>query len=103
MNIFYLLESERTTTPPPSRKPVSMYISTDIYWKRNIPPPNTIDGKYVAKNLGTALTMALAEIAERRPWDPIEYLAQWLYKYRENLDYNQRVRYFFHISQTSSY
>ncbi|XP_041365901.1 uncharacterized protein LOC121380929 [Gigantopelta aegis] len=83
-------ESEQTVTPPPSRKPVSMYISTDIYWKRNISPPNTIDGKYVARNLGTALTMALAEIAERRPWDPIEYLAQWLYKYRENIDYNKR-------------
>ncbi|KAK3109002.1 hypothetical protein FSP39_020707 [Pinctada imbricata] len=52
-----------------------------------VPPPTTIDGKYVATHLGTALTLALSEIAERRPWDPIEYLGQWLYKYRNTMDY----------------
>ncbi|XP_062587859.1 uncharacterized protein LOC134249538 isoform X2 [Saccostrea cucullata] len=63
-----------------------MYISTNLKTKR-VPPPSTIDGKYVAEHLGTALTLALAEIAECRPWDPIEYLGQWLYKYRENRNY----------------
>ncbi|XP_061179822.1 glutamic acid-rich protein-like [Saccostrea echinata] len=66
-----------------------MYISTNLKTKR-VPPPTTIDGKYVAEHLGTALTLALAEIAECRPWDPIEYLGQWLYKYRENRNYIDR-------------
>lgn len=68
-----------------------MYISTNLKTKR-VPPPTTIDGKYVAEHLGTALTLALAEIADCRPWDPIEYLGQWLYKYRENRNYIEKVR-----------
>lgn len=67
-----------------------MYISTNLKTKR-VPPPTTIDGKYVAEHLGTALTLALAEIADCRPWDPIEYLGQWLYKYRENRNYIEKV------------
>ena len=67
-----------------------MYISTGLKAKR-VPPPTTIDGKYVAEHLGTALTLALAEIADCRPWDPIEYLGQWLYKYRENRNYIEKV------------
>lgn len=66
-----------------------MYISTNLKTKR-VPPPTTIDGKYVAEHLGTALTLALAEIADCRPWDPIEYLGQWLYKYRENRNYIEK-------------
>ena len=69
-------------------KPVKMYISPD---KRINPPPTTVDGKYVAEHLGTALTVALAEIAERRPLDPVEYLAHWLYKYQESVNYNKKV------------
>lgn len=68
-----------------------MYISPDMYEKKNVPPPSTLDGKYIAQHLGSALTMALAEIAEKRPWDPVEYLAQWLIKHKGNLDYVQRV------------
>ena len=76
-------------------KPVQMYISPD---KRINPPPTTVDGKYVAEHMGTALTLALAEIAERRPADPVEYLANWLYKYQETMDYNKKVSYLsYHI------
>lgn len=55
--------------------------------------PETLDAKYIADVLGMPLTAALAEVAEKRPWDPIEYLAQWLYKHKANLNYDQAVSY----------
>ena len=67
-----------------------IYVSQDTR-PRTGDKPVTLDGKYVAEHMGTALTLALAELAERRPKDPIEYLSMWLYKYRENMDYNMRV------------
>ncbi|XP_064613972.1 trichohyalin-like [Liolophura sinensis] len=54
--------------------------------------PNNYEGQYLADNLGSALTLALAEIAERRPWDPIEYLAHFLYKFRANMEFEQKER-----------
>ncbi|KAL5007433.1 hypothetical protein ScPMuIL_016239 [Solemya velum] len=54
------------------------------------PQPSTLDGIYVSQHLGSALTLALADVAEHRPWDPIEYLAQWLYQYKETLNFLQK-------------
>ena len=95
VRLSFLFPENPSKTPvipqPPvedPNKPVKMYISPDV---RPNPPPTTIDGKYVADHLGNALTLALSDISERRPWDPIEYLANWLYKYQANVDYNKHV------------
>ncbi|CAH1789799.1 unnamed protein product [Owenia fusiformis] len=64
----------------------------DVFTRRGVSPPETIDGKYVSEQLGYPLTMALAELADKRPWDPIEFLAQWLYKYSDNKSYEQEQR-----------
>ena len=57
----------------------------DPYAIKNVGAPCTPDATYVAKVLGSALTTALAELAEKRPWDPIEHLAHYLYKYADNV------------------
>ena len=34
----------------------------------------------------------LVEVVQKKPWDPIEYIAMWLYKYRTNACMRERVR-----------
>ena len=43
-----------------------------------------MDTAYLKQCLGDSLTKCLAEVSEKRPRDPIEYIAQWLYKFVEN-------------------
>ncbi|KAB0402899.1 hypothetical protein E2I00_006093, partial [Balaenoptera physalus] len=49
-----------------------------------------MESAYLQKNLGTCLTQGLAEVARMRPVDPIEYLALWIYKHKNNVTVEQQ-------------
>ena len=53
---------------------------------------NDLDSKYLGMVLGDALIIGLSEVVQRRPWDPIEYLAQWLYQHDRNVRNKEQVR-----------
>ena len=47
----------------------------------------SLDNVYLAKVVGVPLTRCLKECVEQRPRDPIEWIAQWLYKYADSSKY----------------
>lgn len=52
---------------------------------------SSMESAYIHRHLGEILAKCLAEVMEKRPKDPIEYMAQWIYKYRENELRNKQV------------
>ncbi|NWY68342.1 DYDC2 protein, partial [Erithacus rubecula] len=49
-----------------------------------------MESQYLKQCLGNCLKKGLAEVVERRPADPIEYLAHWIYNYRRSLDEEEK-------------
>ncbi|XP_035389470.1 DPY30 domain containing 2 isoform X3 [Electrophorus electricus] len=49
-----------------------------------------MDSAYLQQKLGRCLVEGLAATVERRPPDPVEFLALWIYKHRENLEHAEK-------------
>jgi len=45
-----------------------------------------MDAEYLRQNIGSCLSECLAEVCMKRPVDPIEYIAHWLYKHVDNVN-----------------
>ena len=46
--------------------------------------PVIMEAAYLKRTVGTCLADGLAELSIKRPDDPIEYLALWMLKYKQN-------------------
>ena len=53
--------------------------------------PSTFEAQYVASTVGPALAKAMAEVVLKKPIDPVEYLANYLYKHVANLKQREAV------------
>ncbi len=65
--------------------------ATSTNQKQHQQMPVTYEGQYVAQTVGLALSKGLIEIIEKRPVDPVEYLSNFLYKFVENKNQQEKV------------
>lgn len=50
-----------------------------------------MDSEYLKKHVGDALMLGMSEVVQKRPVDPVEYLAFWLRKFVVNRDFEFKV------------
>jgi len=50
-----------------------------------------MDAEYLRQNIGSCLSECLTEVCMKRPADPIEYIAHWLYKHIDNVNAKNKV------------
>ena len=51
----------------------------------------SMDSEYLKSRLGNCLVDCLVDVSEKRPGDPIEFIAHWLYKYTDNVGMHNQV------------
>ena len=65
---------------------------------------SALDSEYLKREMGDILADCLVEVSQKKPWDPIEFIAMWLYKYRTNTVMRERVRKKLHfLSEKGNY
>ncbi|XP_064633611.1 DPY30 domain-containing protein 1-like [Lineus longissimus] len=50
-----------------------------------------MDSKYLEQQVGVPLSKCLAEVIQHRPIDPIEFMANWLKTYRQNVLFAEKM------------
>ncbi|XP_057309506.1 DPY30 domain-containing protein 1-like [Hydractinia symbiolongicarpus] len=50
-----------------------------------------MDSEYLKRHVGTALSLGLSEVCQKKPADPIDYLANWLRKFVQNEENKRQV------------
>ncbi|ELT96295.1 hypothetical protein CAPTEDRAFT_151680, partial [Capitella teleta] len=50
-----------------------------------------MDSDYLKKHVGPCLVDCLAEVSQKRPGDPVEYIAEWLHKYIDNINMKKKA------------
>ena len=50
-----------------------------------------MDSEYLKQHVAKALKFGLSEICLKKPNDPIQYLSEWLLKYVDNMEHQNRL------------